>query len=177
MFITEKGLDGINVVPMELHKDNRTPAFREKNPMGTLPVLELDDGSCLSETMAICRYLELLHPNPALFGKTPIEIATIEMWNRRAEFAFYMPIEFAGGFLGDEVAEGARKRVDKTMRFFDEELGGRPFIASSCLTVADITTKVAIDFGIRFNGIEIPKDVANFRRWHREMESRPSSVA
>lgn len=175
MFIAEKGCD-VEVVPMELHKDNRTPEFREKNPIGTLPVLELDDGTCIAESIAICRYLEFLNPDPTLFGTTAIDVATIEMWNRRSEFAFYIPIEFAGGFLGEEVANGARKRVDKTMRLFDRELGQQSFIAGDRLSVADITTKVAIDFGVRFNNIVIPDDVPNFIRWNSEMGSRPSST-
>lgn len=176
IFIAEKSLQ-VEVVSMDLHKDNRTPEFRKKNPMGTLPVLELDDGTCVAESMAICRYLEALHREPCLLGASPLDIATIEMWNRRSEFAFLMPIEFAGGFLGEDVAQSARGRVDKTMRLFDSELASRPFIAGDTFSVADITTKVAIDFGVRFNGITIPDDMKNFRRWHEETDSRPSANA
>ena len=127
--------------------------------------------------MAICRYLEELTPEPHLFGESPIEIANVEMWNRRSELAFYLPIEFAGGFLGEDVARGARQRVEKTMRLFDAELASRDFIAGETFTVADITTKVAIDSGARFNEITIPKDVENFRRWNAHMDSRPSARA
>ena len=83
LFIAEKGLD-VPVELLDLHKDNRTDAFREKNPLRNLPVLELDDGTCISESMAICRYLDELHPKPPLFGADALERATIEMWNRRA---------------------------------------------------------------------------------------------
>jgi glutathione S-transferase len=176
MYIAEKSLQ-VEVVSLDLHTDNRTPEFRQKNPMGNLPVLELDDGTCISETIAICRFLEALSPEPRLFGESPVEIATIEMWNRRAEFSFYLPIEFAGGFLGEDVARGARQRVDKTMRLFDSELASRRFIAGETLSVADITTKVAIDFGVRFNQIAVPEDLKNFRRWNAEMDLRPSSKA
>jgi glutathione S-transferase len=176
MYIAEKSLQ-VEVVPLDLHTDNRTPEFRQKNPMGNLPVLELDDGTCISETIAICRFLEALSPEPRLFGESPIEIATIEMWNRRSELSFYLPIEFAGGFLGEDVARGARQRVEKTMRLFDSELASRRFIAGETVSVADITTKVAIDFGVRFNQIAVPEDVQNFRRWNAEMDSRPSSKA
>ena len=162
---------------MELHKDNRTDEFRKRNPMGRLPVLELDDGTCISESMAICRYLEEISPEPRLFGSTPLEKATIEMWNRRAELGFHLPIEYAGGFLGEEVAEGARKRVASMLKVFDAELAAREFIAGSSLSVADITTKVAIDFGVRFHGIVVPDDVDNFRRWSDEMHARPSMAA
>ena len=99
------------------------------------------------------------------------------MWNRRAELAFYLPIEYAGGFLGEEVAQRSRQRVDKMLRLFDEELAGRAFIAGTDLSVADITTKVAIDFGVRFNDIVVPEDVGNFQRWHTELESRASARA
>jgi glutathione S-transferase len=176
IFIYEKGIN-VDVVRMELHKENRTDEFRQKNPMGNLPVLELDDGVCISESMAICRYLEEVSPEPRLFGSDPLEKATVEMWNRRSELAFYLPIEYAGGFLGEEVAAGARKRVARMLNLFDTELGSREFIAGTAMSVADITTKVAIDFGIRFNDIDVPEELENFRRWQSVMESRPSSAA
>ena len=78
IFIAEKSLQ-VEVVSMDLHKDNRTPEFRKKNPMGTLPVLELDDGTCIAESMAICRYLEALHREPCNLGASPLDVATIEM--------------------------------------------------------------------------------------------------
>ena len=174
IFIAEKGID-VDIINMELHKENRTDEFRQKNPMGNLPVLELDDGTCLSESMAICRYLEEISPDPKLFGSDPLEKATIEMWNRRSELAFYLPIEYAGGFLGEEVANGARKRVARMLQLFDAELGTREFIAGSMISVADITTKVAIDFGVRFNSIVVSEELGNFKRWHSEMDARPSA--
>ncbi len=162
---------------MELHTENRTEAFRKKNPLGNLPVLELDDGLCIAESMAICRYLEELSPEPPLFGSTPLEKAVIEMWNRRSELAFYLPIEYAGGFLGEKVAEGARKRVARMLTLFDAELATRQFIAAAHFSVADITTKVAIDFGVRFNDINVPDELSNFKRWNAEMNERPSMAA
>ncbi len=176
IFIAEKFLQ-VEVVSMDLYKDNRTPEFRKKNPMGTLLVLELDDGTCIAESMTIGRYLEALHREPCNLGASPLDVATIELWNRRSEFAFLMPIEFAGGFLGDDVTEGARRRVEKTMRLFDGELASRRFIAGDKFPVADITTKVAIDLDVRFKEIIIPDDVTNFRRWHEETDSRPSANA
>ena len=176
LFIAEKAID-VDVIEMELHKENRTDEFRKKNPMGNLPVLELDDGTCISESIAICRYLEEISPEPALFGSDPLEKATVEMWNRRAELAFYLPIEYAGGFMGEEVADRARKKIDKMLQLFDTELAKRQFIASSAFSVADITTKVAIDFGVRFNSIVVPDHLTHFRRWHFDVESRPSGSA
>jgi len=174
MFLAEKSFD-LQIVEMELHKDNRTTEFRLKNPMGNLPVLELDDGTCISESVAICRYIEQLQPEPSLFGNTSLDIALIEMWNRRAEFAFYMPIEFAGGFLGAEVAEGAIKRVQKTMRLFNDKLSVSKYLAGEWFSIADITVKVALDFGMRFNGIVIPDEVEHFVRWNQALETREST--
>lgn len=176
IFIAEKAID-VDVIKMELHKENRTDEFRKKNPMGNLPVLELDDGTCLSESMAICRYLEEISPEPALFGSTPVEKAIVEMWNRRSELGFYLPIEYAGGFLGEEVAANARKRVARMLSLFDAELATRQYIVGPAFSVADITTKVAIDFGVRFNGIVLPDDLTHFQRWHSETESRTSASA
>lgn len=174
MFLAEKSFD-LQIVEMELHKDNRTTEFRLKNPMGNLPVLELDDGTCISESVAICRYIEQLQPEPSLFGNKSLDIALIEMWNRRAEFAFYMPIEFAGGFLGAEVAEGAIKRVQKTMRLFNDKLSVSKYLAGEWFSIADITAKVALDFGMRFNGIVIPDEVEHFVRWNQALETREST--
>jgi glutathione S-transferase len=177
IFIAEKKMT-VEIVELNLHEENRTPEFAEKNPMQTVPVLELEDGTCIAESIAICRYLEAISPEaPQLFGSTPIEIANVEMWNRRSELAFYLPIELAGGFLGRRVAERARKQVDRMLRLFDDELATRPFIAGDAYSVADITTQVAIDFGIRFNGIAVPDDAGNLRRWHAEMAARPSAAA
>ncbi len=176
IFIAEKGLT-IPTELLQLHADNRTEAFRAKNPMGNLPVLELDDGTCLSETMAICRYLEELHPEPALFGSDALERATIEMWNRRAELALYMAIEFAGGFAGEEVARSARKRAYRTLQLFDGQLAHHKYVAGEMYSVADITTKVAIDFGVAYNNFELSPDSPHFTRWHAEMSSRASDTA
>ncbi len=176
VFIAEKGLD-VNIVKMELHKENRTDAFRLKNPMGTLPVLELDNGVCISESIAICRYLEEISPETPLFGVDALDKAVIEMWNRRAEMAFYLPIEYAGGFLGEDVADRSRKRVTRMLELFDGELAARPFIAGENLSVADITVKVAIDFGVRHNGIVVPDEVTHFQRWSDTLDARAAFSA
>ena len=176
MYIAEKGLN-IPIEPLALHEDNRTPEFQKKNPLGTLPVLELADGTCLAESIAICRYLEALYPDPPLFGADPLEVGTVEMWNRRAEFAFYLPIEYAGGFMGEEVAEKSRRRVFRTMAVFDAALAAQPFVAGDKFTVADITVKVAFDFGVAYNGFEQHTEYEHFNRWFAEVAARPSGDA
>ena len=90
VFAGEKGID-FTVEHLRLHEDNRSDAFAAKNPLRTLPVLELANGTCIAESMAICRYLECLYPDPTLFGESAIEIGLVEMWNRRAELSFYLP--------------------------------------------------------------------------------------
>ena len=176
MFLAEKSFE-LEIVRLKIHDENRTSDFVTKNPMRNLPVLELDDGTCISESMAICRYIEGISAEPSLFGSTPLEVASIEMWNRRSEFDFYMPIEFAGGFLGQEVAEGARKRIQRTAMIFDTQLATSKFLASDTISVADITTKVALDFGARYNGVEIDESLGNFLRWNEELEKRGSLSA
>lgn len=176
VFLAEKSFE-LEIVNLKIHDENRTDDFATKNPMRNLPVLELDDGTCISETVAICRYIEALKPEPRLFGSTDLEAATVEMWNRRSEFAFYMPIEFAGGFLGQEVAENARKRIQRTAAMFDAQLATSKFLASDTISIADITTKVALDFGARYNDVEIDRSLSNFLRWNEEMEKRESLSA
>lgn len=176
VFLAEKRFE-LEVVRLKIHEENRTDDFAGKNPMRNLPVLELDNGICISETMAICRYVESLKPEPRLFGASGLEEAMVEMWNRRAEFSFYMPIEFAGGFLGDQAAASARKRIQKTAKIFDSQLSRTRFLASDTISVADITTKVALDFGMRYNDVEIESDLRHFHRWNEEMEKRESISA
>ena len=97
MYLAEKDID----VPLErlvIHEENRTAEFLKKNPLGSLPVLELDDGTCIAESLAICRYFEESYPDPPLFGSTPVEKAEIEMWTRRAELYVYTPIDLASHF-------------------------------------------------------------------------------
>jgi glutathione S-transferase len=152
IFLAEKGLE----VPYEqlaIHEENRTPEFRSKNPLSTLPVLELDDGTCISESVAICRYFEELHPEPPLFGATPEERAVVEMWTRRIELYLYLSIEFANEkVMPREVAERYRR--------------GSYGMALS-----------ALDFGIAYVGFEIPEKREHLARWHREVSARPSARA
>ena len=97
-FLAEKGID-VRYENVDIHKrESRTPEFKRKNPLGSVPVLELDDGTCIAESAAICRYFEALHPEPALFGATPEEQGRVEMWLRRVETNLYIPIELAEMF-------------------------------------------------------------------------------
>lgn len=186
VFLAEKGLK----VPLEevdiMRGVNRQPPFLAKNPLGGIPVLELDDGRLIAESVAICRYFEVLHPEPALFGTGAFEQATVEMWNRRIELAMLVPVGMVWAHLHEltrtrikqipEVGEQSRKVVEARYRWLDEELANRPFIAGEKYSIADITALIVIDFA-KFNNISIQPDQKNLARWHQSVSSRPSAAA
>ncbi|MBV8055606.1 MAG: glutathione S-transferase family protein [Deltaproteobacteria bacterium] len=186
IFLAEKGLQ----VPFEevdiTKAVNRGEEFRRKNPLGTVPVLELDNGICISESVAICRYFEELHPQPALFGSGPEERAVVEMWNRQIEFnllqtiadAFRQRHDFFKGRIRQlpEYAQVQRLNAEDSLVWLDHELAGRRFIAGDRFSIADITALVAIDFG-RVSKIAINSDQQNLARWHSEIAARPSAQA
>lgn len=183
IFVKEKGLD-IPFEKVEIAKsEHRTPEFLAKNPMGTVPVLELDDGTAIAETLAICRYLEELHPEPNLFGKNPLERAQIEMWNRRMEFELMMYV--AGYFRNThpfwqgripqapDWGEICHKTAMKRMEWLDKELANREFIAGDRFTMSDILGFVACDFG-RITKLWPRPEFENLTRWHAAIAARPS---
>jgi glutathione S-transferase len=187
VFLKEKGLD----VPMEqvdLFKgEHKKPEYLKRNPSGLVPTLELDDGRHIAETVAICRYLEEMHPNPPLMGTDAFDKATVEMWQRRVELELLMPIAHCFRHTVEAVkplepqqvkewGELNRGRALASMRRFDKELAGREFMAGPRFTIADITALCAIDFG-KAAGIAIPDDCANLKRWHQAVSARPSAAA
>jgi glutathione S-transferase len=187
IFLAEKGIDvprrQIDFANWEQFSD----AFKAINPMQRVPVLILDDGTPISETMAICRYFETLHPEPNLFGRDAREIAMIEMWNRRVELNFYGAVASAFRHLSPamspsekpQIAEWGEVNKAKALAFLallDRELGSRTFIAGDRFTVADITALCTLDF-MRAPKIELPADMKNITRWHGEVSARPSAKA
>jgi len=180
MYLAEKAIE-VPYERLELHKANRTPEFRKMNPVGTLPVLELDDGTCIAESIAICRYFEELHPDPPLFGSTPLEKAKIEMWTRRVEHYLYLPIDlgahFARSAASREAAEEFESWTALSVRFLDRVVRGRHFLAGDHITMADIFAFGALDYGIRFAGFTIPAEHENLRGWYSSMAGRPSAKA
>jgi glutathione S-transferase len=187
IFAAEKGIR----IPLEqvdiFAAKNRTPEFLKKNPSGGLPVLELDDGTCLAESIAICRYLEGLHPEPNLMGRDFREQAFIEMWNRRMEMelfgvvgrAFQNTAELFKGRIPQFADYGAAQRAQAGQRLvrLDGELANREFIAADRYTIADVTALVAIDLGANMAGIAIPGNLSNLKRWHASVSARPSAKA
>jgi|JI10StandDraft_1071094.scaffolds.fasta_scaffold283016_3 glutathione S-transferase len=188
MFLAEKGLlDQVELVEVSIATHaNMTPAFLDKNPLGLVPVLELPDGRTLRESMAICRYLEELHPTPSLFGADPWSRAQIEQWNRHAELEVLVPVAqvfrnshaFWHGRLrqAPEFAEIMRELVAVRMAWLDGELATRPFLAGDHFTVADITLLCGLDFG-KVSGIRVGDDTPNLKRWHQTISARPSAKA
>jgi glutathione S-transferase len=186
IFLAEKGID-VELVQVDIMRNaNRTPEFYQKNPVGSLPILELDDGSCLSESVAICRYFEEIRPCPPLFGVGAREKALVEMWNRRIELEIFAPVGHVWSHLS-KIAEGRSRRIPEfgeiqkssaidRIAWLDAELKGREFIAGDSYSIADITTLCMIDFA-RTVDIRIQPDHANIARWYSDVSSRPSAQA
>ena len=187
IFLAEKGVS-LPTVEVDLAKlDHKTESFSAINPFQSIPVLELDDGTRLTESIAICRYIEELHPEPNLFGATPLERATVEMWQRLAEWRLLLPIAqvfrhthpHMAQMEVPQVADWAaanRPRVERALALFDSVLADRPWLAGERFTVADITGLVALDF-TRPARIAIPSELVHLGRWRDALKARPSATA
>ncbi len=186
IFLAEKGVS-IPRVEVDLAKlEHKTPKFSALNPFGTIPILELDDGTRIAETIAICRYIEALWPEPNLFGLTPVEQAMIEMWQRQLELRLLFPIAQIVRHSHPKMAEMENPQVPDwaavnrpkalhAMEIVDEALRDRPFIAGDRFTVADITGLVALDF-TKSARIAIPPELVYLNRWHEGLKARPSAA-
>lgn len=187
IFLAEKGLT-IPRVEVDLAKlEHKTADFLALNPFETIPVLELDDGTRIAESIAICRYIEAIWPAPNLFGLTPVEQAMIEMWQRQLELRLLFPIAQVVRHSHPKMAEMEnpqvpdwaevnRPRALQAMAIVDERLRGRPFIAGDRFTVADITGLVALDF-TKSARIAIPPELVHLNRWREALRARPSAAA
>lgn len=187
IFLAEKGIE----VPTEqvdmMAKQHLTPEYTAINPLQRMPALELDDGTVISESIAICRYFEALRPQPALFGTGPKEIAVVEMWNRRCELNLLFTVAHVFRHTHPAMkelevpqvpayAEAMRPRAIWFLEWLDKELATREFIAGEHFSVADITTLVAVDF-MKPSRIAMPDNLANVKRWHAAVSARPSAKA
>ena len=167
--------------------ENKTEEYLSKNPLGRMPLLELDNGTCIAESIAICRYLENEHPDPPLFGTSSLEQATIEMWQRRMEFQFLNPMinifRNTHEMWKDrmiqipQIAEIESKDVKEKMVWLNRELEGREYIAGETYSVADITAQCAFVMGKAAVGIRIPDDLSNLDAWWSRVTSRPTARA
>lgn len=184
IFFAEKGLPLPPTVQIDIAaREHLTPEFVRINPLRRIPVLVLDDGTALAETIAICRYIETLNPTPALFGGDAREQALIEMWNRRVELGLFSSVAavFRHGHpsmaeLEEQVpewAQASREMIDDQLMLLELQLAANRFVCGESLTVADITAGIAIDF-MRPSRIPLPEDFVHVRRWHGELSARPS---
>jgi glutathione S-transferase len=187
IFLAEKGIT-VPTEPVDLSAmQQKSAAFTAVNPVQRVPVLVLDDGTIIAESIAICRYFEALNPDPPLFGVGARDIAEIEMWNRRLELHLFFPISHVfrnthPAMKEMEVpqvpawAEANKPRIADFLGILDGDLKDRPFVAGDRYTVADITGLVAIDF-LKPAKLTVPETCQNVRRWHAEIASRPSAGA
>jgi glutathione S-transferase len=187
IFLAEKGIE-VPLVPVDMgamgHKGAEVTA---KNPLQRLPVLELDDGTVLTESVAICCYFEELHPEPALFGRGALGKAVVEMWQRRIEFNLFNAVAQAFRHTHPamkewevpqvpEWGEANRSRAVDFMRILDEHLATHEFAAGDAFSIADITGLIALDF-MKPARIAIPEDCGAVLRWHQALRARPSASA
>jgi glutathione S-transferase len=187
IFLAEKGIS----VPTEqidiAAQQHKTPEYAAINPLQRMPALMLDDGTIITESIAICRYFEMLHPEPPLFGVGPKDSALVEMWNRRAEINFFANVAAVFRHTHPAMkelevpqvpawADANRPRVAWFLEMLDGELANREFIAGDRYTVADITMQVAADF-MKPARLAMPEGVANVKRWHVAVSARPSAGA
>lgn len=187
IFLAEKGIN----VPFEetdiMAGSLKTREFAGINPMQRVPVLLLDDGTVIAESVAICRYFEELHPEPALFGRGAVGRALVEMWNRRVEQGLFTAVTHVFRHLNPKMAhlevpqvatwgEANRPKVQEMLRLVDGVLDGNQFVAGDEYSIADITTLVAIDF-MKPARLEWREGHPNVERWHAEVSARPSAEA
>ncbi|WP_048648717.1 glutathione S-transferase [Nitratireductor soli] len=187
IFLAEKGIE-VPLQPVDMGAmGHRSEALTKRNPLRRLPVLELDDGTVLTETIAICRYFEALHPEPPLFGKGALGTALVEMWQRRMEMHLFMPVAQVFRHLHPAMqewevpqvpawGEANKPKVMEFLQFLDGELADRPFVAGDDYTVADITGLVSIDF-MKPAKLTVPDGLAHLARWYHAVSGRPSAKA
>jgi len=187
IFLAEKGIE-VPTVQVDIGKaaENQRPEYLAKNPLGGVPILELDDGTVLAESVAICRYFEEMQPEPALMGTDARDRAIVEMWNRRMEFEIALSVmqtfrnthDFFKGRIPQvpEYGEVSKAWAMKRFEWLDAELASREFIAGDRYTIADITAYIGVDFG-RVTDIRIQPEQKNLQRWYDAVASRPSAKA
>ncbi len=192
IFLAEKNID-IPMMEIDLIEgENLNEDFLKINPRGTLPTLELDDGSCLDESVAICRYFEELHPEPCLMGADALSKARIEACQRHMEFDGLIPLleSFRNSFPAfseravpglpaeykaiAELAERGQRRYRLFMKTFNDRLASRDYVAGKDFSIADITAFCAIDFA-KMMKIELPEEYTHARRWFEQVSARPGT--
>jgi glutathione S-transferase len=186
IFLAEKGIEVQRVMVDLAAFEHRSEAFTKLNPFRRTPTLELDDGTIITESVAISRYFEELYPEPPLFGRTPLEKATIEMWNRRVELGFMTEVQmvFRHGHPGmatheipqvPEWSEANKSKMMASLRMLNDRLGEVPYIAGDAYSIADITLLCAVDF-MKPTKIKVPDDHSHILRWYASVSMRKSAA-
>ncbi len=186
-FMAEKGIDDLEIVDIDLLKgDHKTADYLRRAGLANVPALTLDNGVTITESLAICRYLESRYPAPNLFGANPEETAVIEMWTRRAELLAAYPLMLAVrhthpglAVLETQIPEfGAANRAgaERSLRLFDRRLGEAQWIAANRITIADGVLFIGMDFA-RLVRLQIPEELTHLTRWMSAMRERSSATA
>lgn len=194
MFLAEKGIEVPTVQVNIREREQFTDAFQKINPYSTVPVLELDDGTHIAESVAICRYIEETHPEPALMGVDALDKALVEMWQRRVEINGFLMIGAAvrnaeprfedRGLTGvpggvPQIPALVERGKAAALRFFDKidtQLSANEFVAGPRFTIADITLFLTFWFAQRAD-MGVPESCKNVKRWHDQVSARPSAEA
>jgi len=186
MFLAEKEI-GLAETPVSLmDREHKSEEHRARNSLGQVPTLELDDGTTISETVAICRYFEEVQPEPAMFGRSPVEKAQVDMWVRRVEFVLMMPVGNYWRHAHPRTAalltqfkdfgDSNKEAYANAQRWLDRELERGPFIAGASYTMADICALTTVDFAI-WIGLPLDPQRTNLSAWHARVSARPSASA
>ncbi len=186
IFLAEKGIDLAETPVDMMARAHKSEAFLGMNPAGQLPVLELDDGRTLAESVSICRYLEALHTAPPLFGHDAYSVAEIDMWIRRVEFLVTSPVgmfwrhahPFTAALIEQHKAFGESNRENsrRAMQWLDRQFDGRSYVAGAAFSMADICALTTVDFA-RFVGLDPLEGLAHLTAWHARVSERPSAGA
>ena len=186
IFLAEKGINLPETNVNMMKREHKSPEFRAKNSMGQIPTLELDDGTCISETVAICRYFEETHPAPPMFGTTAVEKATVDMWVRRVEFTVMTPVGMFWRHAHPRTAalltqftdfgESNKATYQGAQKYLDRELADRPFVTGETYSMADICLLTTVDFA-GWIGLPLEDEFANLKAWHTRVSARPSAEA
>ena len=186
IFLAEKGIE-LPETPVDIMKrEHKSDEHRARNSLGQVPTLELDDGTCISETVAICRYFDETQPDPPLFGTTPKEKALVDMWVRRMEFTVMGPVggywrhahPFTARLLNQfkDYGESNKELYQGAQKWLDRELADKPFVAGEAYTMADICLLSTVDFAT-WIGLPLEPEFANLKAWHDRVSARPSAAA
>ena len=187
IFLAEKGVDLPEIRVNMRQGEHKSPEHKARNSLGQVPVLELDCGTTITESVSICRYLEALHPDPPLFGRDALGQATVDMWIRRVEFQLLIPVgmfwrhahPFTASLLkqNTEFGESNRETVRRALLWLDRELAeDRPFLAGEAYSMADIVAQTTLDFAA-FIGLAVPAEAERLTAWRARVGARPSAAA